>query len=83
MFLEKIDDMRFPVNTLGSTVLDNIAESTRIETHKDHKYKCDECEFYSSYTDKLLMHVNLKHRYSSVNLTVADTPVESIMDLSR
>ena len=85
------DDMRFPVNTLGATVLDNIAESTRIETHKDHKYKCDECEFNSSYMDELLMHVNLNHRgdrdesssYSSINVTVVDTPVECIMNLSR
>ena len=55
------NDLQFHVNTLGTTILENKAESTRLET-QEHRYQCDKCIFNSSYMDELLMHVNTKHR---------------------
>ena len=58
------DEYQYPVYTMSTTGLNNIAESTRLETQETneiHKYKCEKCKFNTSYMDELIMHVNTKH----------------------
>ena len=60
------DNIHLPVLTLSTTEIENIAESTRVES-SSHRYQCEKCEYNSSYMDELLMHNNMKHRVDSGN----------------
>ena len=70
---------------MNATEIDNIGESTRIDTHK---YQCERCVFNQSYMYKLLMHVNTKHRADESqrssnypHVTLIYDSVEEIVDM--
>ena len=84
------DEYQYPVYTMSTTGLNNIAESTRLETQETkeiHKYKCEKC----AYMNELIMHVNTKHwgdcvniaESTLINVAVVDDNVDVIVDMLK
>ena len=73
------DNINLPVLTLSTTDIENIAESTRVES-STHRYQCEKCEYNSSYMDELLMHNNMEHRVDSGNVSRNQLSVTIVED---